>query len=260
MVLVIAKSLRGHTAPVWGPALGLSLILLVAAPFGAATAQTVDIGFGYAARATQPTTDNDLVGFSGGLTWERPFGGLRLGGFAGVRNEDFSGDYPSVLSVDVLGFRGAGAVQRGYGANLTWSEDREISFELATGLQSFWDRASVRGTVGAETLENSLYGQSDSGLFGVGEYSWYSGDDWALRLGGQADSGGTVAALAGEWRIGNSGLALSVEYALGLGDYRDVDGYDDLTIHLSFAPGFNSLKERDRKLPTRLLRRYVAAQ
>ncbi len=238
---------------------GLVSIFLSAA--AAASEQRLDLSLGYAARATYPDTDNDVFAATAGWTWDRPQdGGLRFGIIGGVRNEDFSGDYPAILGAEVLRFFADNALQYGFGARVVWSDDVETSGELAFGAQSFGTRHMLRGTLGLQAFSDDLPIREDTGVFGVGEFTWYGGSNWALRAGIQADTDGTVGALGGEMNIGRSDFSISIEYAPAFDEYRDNDEYDDLTVTIHYVPGYGSLQARDRGTPTRLLGRYVAAQ
>jgi hypothetical protein len=227
---------------------------------GAVSAQSVDYEFGYAARETRPTTDNDLIYLNTGLTWQDEQGGARVEIFTGVRNEDFNGQFPAQLGLDYLRFQNRNGFQTGFGARANWSEDIATTAELFAGLQTFSAKTSMRGLIGAQQTFGTVPGRSESGVFGVAEFSWYVLDEWALRTGVQSDTDGTLVAIGSEWGLGKQGFSLLAEFAMAPDTYRGLSSHDNLTVAVRYTPGRGSLMDRDRRNADRLSHRYLAVQ
>lgn len=233
--------------------------LAAAGPVGA---QEYDLTARYSARTTFPTTDNDILALSAGLTWlDGQGGGRRLVLSAGVRNENFSGIYPALAGVEYMRVHGRGEGNRlGYGARLDWAEDRTVAGELAAGWERFYGRHDIRATLGLQGQGEELLGRDDLGVFGVVEYSFYPTDHLALRTGAQVDTDGEIVTAAVEMQIFETPFSFALEYTRAPESYRGRTDYDDLTGAIVWSPGRRALVDRDRALPMRLLSRYSAVQ
>jgi hypothetical protein len=226
-----------------------------------AMAQSVDLEFGYTARETRPTTDNDLFLLPIGLTWSRPDGGTRVEFLLAARNENFSGAYPATFGVEALYFKDYGPHRVAGGVRVNHASDITTTGELLAGYEYYGGSYSLRGTAGYWTSEAVVPGRTDtSGLAGVMEATWYPGPKMAVRLGLQADEDGSMAGLGLEYQIGRSDFSIAAEVGYGLGTYRGQNSYENLAVTIRWTPGGGSPKARDRMLGDRLLHRYAWVQ
>jgi len=108
--------------------------------------------------------------------------------------------------------RGTETLQHGLGGRVIWSDDQDTSGELVFGVQTFRQGYLLRGTVGFQTFSGELSIRDDSSAFGVGEFTWYGGSNWALGAGLQAESDDTLGAFGFEYKFGTSDFSLSAEY------------------------------------------------
>jgi len=241
----------------------LVITALCLLPVSDCIAQEVDVETFYWARTTAGVSDNDILAANVGATWRGDTWSTRLGGAYGVRNEDWTGEYPSLAGVDLFRFRDLPDGRTGWSVALDWAEDRTTVLEGAWGRA--WDRPQAVGrvTVGASVLADNddVPGRDTLSPAAVGEWTWYPRDWAAIGAGMQVDDRGVLGALRTDLKLAeNASFRLEWSYTE---NYYDFDGAyfnNDIRGGLFFTVPFDSLRERDARLPLRLTHRFARAQ
>lgn len=224
------------------------------------TAGEIDLEFGYAARETRVSTDNDMLYLNFGKTIEMGEFLHRFEVLTAVRNENFNGSYPAQLQAEYNRVWHSTDSLTGVGVRGNWSEDIETTGELFGSYQVFWDQMSFRANLGAQFTFGDVPGRTDNGVFLVTEVSWYATDSLVLRGGMQIDTDGEFVALGAEWQIAESDWSIFAETAVAPDEYRDLKSHDNLSVAVRWTPGLQSFRSRDLDRAERLSHRYFAVQ
>lgn len=240
----------------------LAAIALSALPL-AASAQELDVNTFYWARTTLGVSDNDNFAAEAGVTWRGGDWTRRISVLGGVRNEDWSGEYPGIAGARYFRFHDTAAGQEGYSLALNWAEDRTTVLEGAYG--RMWDApgGTWRATIGLAALADAdkVPGRDALSPFVVGERTWYPRDWASVGIGAQADDRGALVALRGEVKLAaNASFRLEWSYTDAYYDYNGPYFNNDIRGGLWFTLPFDSLRARDRALPVRLVHRFAEAQ
>ncbi len=241
---------------------------LCAAAGGAAdraAAVDLDAALTYAARHTQDESDNDIFRLSTGLTWSGEAAlRTRLGVELGVRNEDFSGDYPANYGLELVAMRPwAGSLGRqGLGVRARYAEDLTTTGELAYAVNTFGNFLDFRGLVGIQVVEDAavVRNRETASGFLLGETTYFATDDLALSLALQGDEAGALYGVGVDWRPGRGPVSFFLEWGYAVSQYRDIDRYNDLTGGIRLVRRTESLKQHRRSGLDRVMHRYVEVQ
>lgn len=207
----------------------------------------------YYARETRDQSDNDVLRFSYGQTFDR---GWMVGGAIGFRNEYWAGPYKSHVQAELGRIVPTQFGRLGWYGRLTWADRYDTG--LDAGIAADMARGAVlwRGLAALQLADDDILGgERKVGFAALGEASWYLSDDFALRGGVMLQEIDPLVVVGFEYR--RSGVSFYGDWSISPGGYRDYGGYNDLAFGFRWTPSGDSLMNSDRTRPRRLFYRPI---
>ncbi|MEM8553633.1 MAG: hypothetical protein AAGF71_02285 [Pseudomonadota bacterium] len=211
-------------------------------------------------------SDNDLFFTTVGASWTWPDRTTtRVGIIAGAASDEDLDRQTGVGGFELLHAWSDPKHRTGAGLRMVWADDLTSTVELGVTHERFGvlaDWTDVRLVAGAQFVQDDdlVTRRSAQSAFGLGEASFYPGQNSAVRVAVLGDADGELAILAFEQRLWRLPISFFVEYAETQTDYRGFQGYNDLTGGFRFVPRKRSIKEDSRAGLARTFNRYVSVQ
>lgn len=227
----------------------LAVLMPLAAP---ATAQ-IEAALDYYARETRGASDNDVLRFSYGQSFDQ---GWMVGAAIGFRNEFWGGPYEPHVQAELGRITPSAHGRSGWYGRITWADRYDTGLEF--GLARDLTRGNVlwRGLAAMQFADDGILGDGYRvGFAALGEASWYIRDDFALRAGVMVQETDPLALIGFEYQRGN--VSFYGDWSVSPGGYRDYGGYNDLAFGFRWTPGTTGLHDSDSSRPRRLFYRPV---
>lgn len=221
-----------------------------------------DAAASYAARHTEHESDNDIARLSLGAAWAVLDGAVRLGLDLGVRNENFTGDYPAVVGSEVFYALERGDVRYGLGAQIGYAEDRGTAGTVGVAAEHFGKHVNLHGILGAYYLDSpqNTKGASQSSAYLQGDATWFVTEDWSVNAGMMVAADGDLWGIGSEYLAEGWPFSMFFEWGHATDTYRTIDRYNDLTVGFRYIPKRYTLQSYRRNNLSRMMAVYTEPQ